>query len=69
VPLFYDTDCIWLLISNGSIINELVKDLKADHSGRAGLRHEMSSPARTLGTWIRIPLKAWMSVWFILCLC
>jgi hypothetical protein len=25
------------------------------------LRHEMSSPARTLGSWIRISLKAWMS--------
>jgi hypothetical protein len=29
-----------------------------------GLRHEPSSPARTLGSWIRIPLKAWMSVCF-----
>jgi hypothetical protein len=27
-----------------------------------GLRHEPSSPARTLGSWVRIPLKAWMSV-------
>jgi hypothetical protein len=27
-----------------------------------GLRHEPSSPARTLGLWIRIPLEAWMSV-------
>jgi hypothetical protein len=26
-----------------------------------GLRHELSSPARTLGSWIRIPLE-WMSV-------
>jgi hypothetical protein len=26
------------------------------------LRHEMTSPIRTLGLWIRIPLKAWMSV-------
>jgi hypothetical protein len=26
------------------------------------LRHEKSSPARTLGSWIGIPLKAWMSV-------
>jgi hypothetical protein len=34
------------------------------------LRHELSSPARTLGTWVRIPLKAWMFVMsvFILCL-
>jgi hypothetical protein len=28
------------------------------------LRHEMSSPAPTLGSWVRIPLKAWMSVCF-----
>jgi hypothetical protein len=27
-----------------------------------GLRHELSSPARTLGSWILIPLEAWMSV-------
>jgi hypothetical protein len=26
-----------------------------------GLSHEPSSPARTLGSWVRIPLKAWMS--------
>jgi hypothetical protein len=27
-----------------------------------GLRHELFSAARTLGSWIRIPLKTWMSV-------
>jgi hypothetical protein len=27
-----------------------------------GLRHELSSPAQTLGSWVRIPLKAWMPV-------
>jgi hypothetical protein len=27
-----------------------------------GLRHELSSSARTLGSWVRIPLEAWMSV-------
>jgi hypothetical protein len=27
-----------------------------------GLRHEPSSAARTLGSWARIPLKAWMSI-------
>jgi hypothetical protein len=36
------------------------------HIGRSrwslGLRHEPSSPARTLGSWVRIPLEAWMSV-------
>jgi hypothetical protein len=36
-----------------------------------GLRHELSSLARTLGSWVRFPLKSWMSVLcaFILCLC
>jgi hypothetical protein len=33
-----------------------------------GLRHEMSLPTRTLGSWDRTPFKAWMFV-FILCLC
>jgi hypothetical protein len=33
-----------------------------------GLRHEMSSPARTLGSWFRVPLEAWLYA-FILCLC
>jgi hypothetical protein len=27
-----------------------------------GLRHKLSSIARTLGSWVRMPLKAWMSV-------
>jgi hypothetical protein len=35
-----------------------------------GLRHELFSSARTLGSWVRIPLETWMSVYaFILCLC
>jgi hypothetical protein len=33
-----------------------------------GWKHEMSSPAETQGSWVRVPLKAWISV-FILCLC
>jgi hypothetical protein len=28
----------------------------------SGLRHELSSLPPTLASWIRIPLKAWMSV-------
>jgi hypothetical protein len=36
-----------------------------------GRRHELSSLTQTLGSWVRIPLKAWMSVLyaFILPLC
>jgi hypothetical protein len=34
-----------------------------------GLRHEPSSPARTLGSWVRIPLKGWRSVCVYSVLC
>jgi hypothetical protein len=27
-----------------------------------GLRHKPPSPAQTLGSWVRIPLEAWMFV-------
>jgi hypothetical protein len=32
-----------------------------------GVRHELSSFARTLGSWVRIPVEAWMSdcVYFV----
>jgi hypothetical protein len=30
-----------------------------------GLKHELSSPSRTLGSWVRIPLKVWMFI----CVC
>jgi hypothetical protein len=34
-----------------------------DHSGLPrGLGHELSSPAQTLGSWVRIPLVTWMFV-------
>jgi hypothetical protein len=41
-----------------------------DHSGELGcrsqwprgLRPELSSPVRTLGSWVLIPLEAWMSL-------
>jgi hypothetical protein len=32
-----------------------------------GLRHVLSSTARTLGSWVRIPLEAWMCVRVFLC--
>jgi hypothetical protein len=34
----------------------------ADHSDPRGLRHERFSLARKLRSWVRIPLKAWMSL-------
>jgi hypothetical protein len=33
------------------------------HRNLRGLRHELSSPVRTLLSWVRIPLEAWMSRW------
>jgi hypothetical protein len=40
--------------------------LKLRHDRRSqwprGLRHELSSLTRTLGSWVRIPLKSWMFV-------
>jgi hypothetical protein len=35
--------------------------VQADHS-RRGLRHKLPSPARTLGSWVRILLETWISV-------
>jgi hypothetical protein len=32
-----------------------------------GLRHELSSPAQTLGLWVRVPLEACMSVFVLSC--
>jgi hypothetical protein len=50
---------------HGTIVN------KGRSQWPRGLGHELSSLGRMLGTWVRIPLKAWMSVLcaFILCSC
>jgi hypothetical protein len=32
-----------------------------------GLGHEPSSLVRTLGSWVRIPLEGWMSVFVLFC--
>jgi hypothetical protein len=37
-------------------------NLKCRSQWPRGLKHEPSWPARTLGSWVRIPLEAWMSV-------
>jgi hypothetical protein len=34
-----------------------------------GLKHELSSPARTLGSWVQIPLEAWMSLCCVVLFC
>jgi hypothetical protein len=43
------------------IFNSLMVLLRRSQWPR-GLRHGPSSPARTLGSWVLIPLKAWISV-------
>jgi hypothetical protein len=43
------------------------KVLKCQSQWPRGLRLELTSPARTLGSWVRSPLKAWMSVFVLSC--
>jgi hypothetical protein len=42
------------------------KDKGSRSQQQRDLRHELFSLARTLGLWVRIPLKAWM---FSVCVC
>jgi hypothetical protein len=42
-------------------ILSLEESTKSRSQWPRGLRHEPSSPAQTLGSWVRIPLEAWMS--------
>jgi hypothetical protein len=53
--------CVFVLFDK---INNL--DLYCRSQWPRALRHEMSSLARILELWVRIPLKAWMFA-FILC--
>jgi hypothetical protein len=60
--------------SKSSLTDWLVRQLFNDPKSTAcrsqwprGPRHEQSLPARTLGSWVRIPLEAWMSVCVYLC--
>jgi hypothetical protein len=58
------------LEEDGRNINVVLKIMVGRSQWPRDLRHELSSLARTLGSWVRIPLKSWMSVCtFILCLC
>jgi hypothetical protein len=61
--------CITLSITFHSKIHRLIfKNPSYKLTHHSGLRHELSFPARTLGSWFRIPLEEWMPA-FILCLC
>jgi hypothetical protein len=48
-------------ISADSAVMILGKNFYVDKWPRC-LRHELSSPARTLGSWVRVPLETWMCV-------
>jgi hypothetical protein len=50
------------LLQLRALINYSCRDTEGRSQWQHGLRHEHSSPARILGSWIRIPLEAWMSV-------
>jgi hypothetical protein len=57
-----DTDsCLGVKISNKNRLKE-VRSRTCQSQWPRALKHEPSSPARALGSWIRIPLEAWMSV-------
>jgi hypothetical protein len=52
---------VWSRTSNAFHASHRTHRRARFHLGH-GVRHEPSSPARTLGSWIRISLEAWMSV-------
>jgi hypothetical protein len=59
--IIFDTACVNIFFSYTDISRS---------QWSCGLTQELSSLARMLGSWVRTPLKAWMSVYaFILCLC
>jgi hypothetical protein len=65
----------YLVKHRGDFILTLFADYKLSHivllvcrsQWPHGLRHVLSSAARTLGSWVRIPLEAWMCVRIFLC--
>jgi hypothetical protein len=67
----------WLAVSNGVVYIVYSWHIKRKQHficrsrWPRGLRHELSSLARTLRSWVLIPLKIWMSVLcaYFLCLC
>jgi hypothetical protein len=61
--LVSETDNMRLVPPMGECLKYKFHNCESRSQSLRGLRHEMSSPARTLGSWVRIPFKAWM------CLC
>jgi hypothetical protein len=50
------------LTVRGLVIYTFALRYFADHSGHAVLRHDLSSLARTLGSWVRNPFEAWLFI-------
>jgi hypothetical protein len=53
---------MWRLENSQTATNEHSLLMLSRSQWPRGLKHELSSLARTLGSWVRIPLEAWMSV-------
>jgi hypothetical protein len=58
----HETNCATSKFLFGSLLHKIIETRRPlIRSQRPrGLRHEMSSSAWTLGSWVRIPLEAWM---------
>jgi hypothetical protein len=63
ITMYHTTNFVWMTKAVMFTYDFISLPLLACRSRSSrGLRHELSSLARTLGSWVRIPLKAWMSV-------
>jgi hypothetical protein len=68
--LVHDTSCNdWDLsrFSSVPLTESRGSSLKCRSQWPCGLRHELSSAAQTLGSWVRIRLEAWMSMSVLSC--
>jgi hypothetical protein len=77
-PLQWSTTVVHSFLSNWTAVSFSkwtllylikVKIRRFRSQRQRGLSHELSSFSRTLGSWIRIPLKAWVSVLCLFCVC
>jgi hypothetical protein len=70
VVIILKTD-VFAMLRNIFLINVHGMNQNSPSQWPRGLRHKLSSLTRTLGSWVRIPLKAWLSVciysMFVLC--
>jgi hypothetical protein len=57
-PIKHTQRLMWFAVSGS--VQIYIADIRSCRP--RGLRHELFSPAQTLGSWVRIPLEAWMYV-------